>query len=262
MLLDDRSLGDRARCRVASAIGTSHAVFVTVGGHERVGVRFFTATGELPACGHGTVAALAFMATRVDEGVFRTELRTVAQSFMGQARPHPDGIDVSFDAEAADVRTASDAERDLVLSALGAESGIEANGIYAASLGRERLLVPIGSLAALAGLTPDLDCLREGCDRLGLLGCYVYSVPSPTGRLSARMFAPSIGVPEDIANANSTACLLALLAREGVSKITVDMGDSLGNPATITASTEPDRAGAPVRVGGVAKIVATRTVSR
>ena len=261
MLLDDRSLRDRARCRVASAIGTSHAVFVTVGGHERVGVRFFTATGELPACGHGTVAALAFMATRVDERVFRTELRTVAQSFMGQALHHPDGIDVSFDVKAADVRTASDAERDLVLSALGAESGIEANGIYAASLGRERLLVPIGSLAALAGLTPDLNCLREGCDRLGLLGCYVYSVPSPTGRLSARMFAPSIGVPEDIANANSTACLLALLAREGVSKITVDMGDSLGNPATITASTGPDRAGAPVRVGGVAKIAATRTVS-
>jgi trans-2,3-dihydro-3-hydroxyanthranilate isomerase len=45
------------------------------------------------------------------------------------------------------------------------------------------------------------------------------------------MFAPSIGVPEDIANANSTACLAAHLGRG----LAVDMGDALGEPATILA---------------------------
>lgn len=63
------------------------------------------------------------------------------------------------------------------------------------------------------------------------------------------MFAPSIGVPEDIANANSTACLAADLAGRGVTEIAVDMGDSLGSPATITASARPV-----VRVGGVAEV--------
>ena len=42
------------------------------------------------------------------------------------------------------------------------------------------------------------------------------------------MFAPSIGVPEDIANANSTACLAAYLAGEGHRVLRVDIGDSLG----------------------------------
>jgi trans-2,3-dihydro-3-hydroxyanthranilate isomerase len=55
------------------------------------------------------------------------------------------------------------------------------------------------------------------------------------------MFAPSIGVPEDIANANSTACLAAFLGRE----LAVDMGDALGAPSTVVA----DARG----VGGLAK---------
>jgi trans-2,3-dihydro-3-hydroxyanthranilate isomerase len=75
------------------------------------------------------------------------------------------------------------------------------------------------------------------------------------------MFAPSIGVPEDIANANSTACLAAMLARDHVSEITVDMGDSVGSPATITASAQSDGAGLRVRVGGLATIAATGPVS-
>jgi predicted PhzF superfamily epimerase YddE/YHI9 len=193
VLADDGSLPDGARRRVASVTGTSHAVFVAVGDHlahdewiaagerERVSLRFFTGAGELPACGHGTVAALAFLA-----------------------------------------------------------AGFE---------------------AALAGLMPDLDRLRQGCDRLGLLGCFVYSTPSPTARVSARMFAPSIGVPEDIANANSSAGLAALLARTGIAEIAVEMGDALGSPATITAGYDPGRPNGQIRVGGLARIAATRWVS-
>ena len=215
MLADDSSLDDRARSRVASVMGTSHAVFVRARDRGPVGLRFFTAAGELPACGHGTVAALAFLATRDRE--LRAELRTAARSFSGSAIRHRECVEASFDAGLAAVRRATGAERDLVLAAFGSESEIVTTGISAASLGRERLLVPLRSRSALTVLTPNLDCLREGCDRLGLLGCYVYSVPSTTGRLSARMFAPSIGVFEDIANANSTACLAAMLAQGGAS---------------------------------------------
>jgi trans-2,3-dihydro-3-hydroxyanthranilate isomerase len=66
------------------------------------------------------------------------------------------------------------------------------------------------------------------------------------------MFAPSIGVPEDLANANSTACLMAHLAGRGVRRIAVDMGDALGSPATVTAASAPDGR---VELGGGARIV-------
>ncbi|MFD0530238.1 PhzF family phenazine biosynthesis protein [Kitasatospora arboriphila] len=91
------------------------------------------------------------------------------------------------------------------------------------------------SRSELAALAPDADRLRAACDRLGLLGCYAYSPPT-AGRLAARMFAPSIGVPEDIANVNSTACVAARLAGAGVPSVAVDMGDVLGAPATVTAA--------------------------
>jgi trans-2,3-dihydro-3-hydroxyanthranilate isomerase len=68
---------------------------------------------------------------------------------------------------------------------------------------------------------------------------------------------PSIGVPEDIANANSTACLAAHLAARGITDITVDMGDALGSPATITASARKSPTGPKILVGGAA--ITTRT---
>ncbi|MEU7899957.1 PhzF family phenazine biosynthesis protein [Nonomuraea sp. NPDC049152] len=68
------------------------------------------------------------------------------------------------------------------------------------------------------------------------------------------MFAPSIGVAEDIANANSTACLAAYLAGQGITDITVDMGDSLRTPSTITATTRHSPSGPLVHLGGTAEI--------
>jgi trans-2,3-dihydro-3-hydroxyanthranilate isomerase len=116
------------------------------------------------------------------------------------------------------------------------------------------MLVPVVTPEVVAALTPDLDRLREACDRFGLLGCYVHSAPTSAGRVMARMFAPSIGVPEDIANANSTACLAAHLVDRGVTDLTVDMGDALGSLATITASTRQGPTGPKIMVGGAAMI--------
>lgn len=105
-----------------------------------------------------------------------------------------------------------------------------------------------------AGRAPSFATLREARDRYGLLGCYAHSNPNPNGRAAARIFAPSIGVPEDVANANSTACLAAYLADQGVTGIAVDMGDHLGHPSTIIASAQRSSSGTQIRLGGAAKI--------
>jgi trans-2,3-dihydro-3-hydroxyanthranilate isomerase len=68
------------------------------------------------------------------------------------------------------------------------------------------------------------------------------------------MFAPSIGVPEDIANVNSTACLAAHTAGSGTDRLAVDMGDHLGRPSTITATVHHDGPEHRIRVGGQATI--------
>lgn len=251
-VLPETGMSDAGRRRVPADAGASHAVFVHVpratDGNGRTALRFFTTEGELPACGHGTVAALArssgadaFQATLESARTFDATAHRLAGTDVWR---------VSFDPGPVAIRETTDREHQPILDALGAP--IATPGIHEASVGRPRLLVPVASRAELASLTPDFDRLREACDRRGLLGCYVYSPPAPDGRLAARMFAPSIGVPEDIANANSTACLAALLATRGIPEIAVDMGDSLGAPATVTAGGTPTR----VRVGGTARIPA------
>lgn len=260
VLDDEPSLGDAERCAVPRAAGTSHAVFISPA-EGLVSVRFFTAEGELPACGHGTVAALTVLAERAGARQYETMLRAGGRTFLGQATGGDGQYEAVFDPGPVELDVPGPAERAQVLAALGLDP--DACSAYGnpdrtecriASVGRPRMLVRVADRQVLADLAPDLPGLRAACDRLGLLGCYAYSSPSQDGRAAARMFAPSIGVPEDIANANSTACLAAHLAGDGVATVTVDMGDSLGKPSTITASTRPGSAGPVVRVGGAATI--------
>jgi PhzF family phenazine biosynthesis protein len=133
--------------------------------------------------------------------------------------------------------------------------------IVVASPGRERLLVPIANRAVLAGIHPDQPQLAAASRRFGQLGCFVY-VPPSDARLdarpaAARMFAPAIGVPEDVANANSSGCLAAhLLVNGRNSTVTVDQGDALGRPSTVWATAFRTPLGIATRVGGTARVLA------
>ncbi|MGW2787477.1 PhzF family phenazine biosynthesis protein [Streptomyces populi] len=266
-------LTDDERRRVPALAGTSHAVFLSDdrgpddrgpddrgpagSGDERPAVpaRFFTTEGELPACGHGTVAALAFLAARADHGEHRAGLRVSGRVVEGRAVPGtPTSFDVTFGAGPVRLREPTREELALLLPLLGLPA-TAGPGARVASLGRPRLLVPVSTRSALASLSPAPGPLAAACDRLGLLGCFVHSPGPATTRVAARMFAPSIGVPEDIVNVNSSACLAAhLLARHGTPRIDVDMGDTLGCPSTLTAGARHGPPGPLVDITGVAKL--------
>ncbi|GAA0953300.1 hypothetical protein GCM10009554_57480 [Kribbella koreensis] len=251
-VLDEASYTDEERCRIPAELGTSHAVFIRATGVERgrpsYSLRFFTTEGELPACGHGTVAALALLAIRNGGSTFHAVLSTKSRTFEGWAirtrdssvdtphrtdhrPPQPGSVTARFDPGPITLRAAHASELKAITTSLGLDgegrlrgrrqaSEVVASNACVASNGRPRLLLPVRSRAALANLSPDFDLLRATCDRYGLLGCYAYSIPDRHGRAAARMFAPSIGVPEDIANANSTACLAAHLTRSDTTHLT------------------------------------------
>ncbi|KAB2370622.1 PhzF family phenazine biosynthesis protein [Actinomadura montaniterrae] len=262
-VLDDRPMTDAERRAVPALMGTSHAVFLSgADDGPAVSVRFFTAEGELPACGHGTVAALAVLAERAGDDDHHAVLRTSRRSFTGHCVRGADHFTAAFDPGPVELREPTARERDLVVRALGIAPGALGSGLSVASVGRPRMLVPVTTRSALSTLAPDQPGLRAACDELGLLGAYVHTPPTAEGRLAARLFAPSIGVPEDIANANSTACLAAHLAGRGITGISVDMGDALGAPSTITATARQATPGPAVRVGGTATIERTTVLPR
>jgi trans-2,3-dihydro-3-hydroxyanthranilate isomerase len=249
---DGAATTDAERRRLPGRAGASHAAFVarTPRADGGIAVRFFTAAGELPGCGHGTVAAQAVL---LDAGGFTGRQHTAGRTIDVRATRRPDGIEVYFDQGIVSLRAPTDEEHRVAVDALG---GIRPAGdVTVASPGAPRLLVPVADRDALLAAAPDPDALGAATRRLNLLGCFVYTVSTVDERVAARMFAPAIGVREDVANANSTGCLAAhLLVTAGTARIEVEQGDSLGRPATVYAAAEATGDGIRTWVGGLAVI--------
>jgi predicted PhzF superfamily epimerase YddE/YHI9 len=173
---------------------------------------------------------------------------TGGRSFDTVATRGPAGFEVWFDQGTVELWRPLASDRDELLAVLGLASlgSAAARDVVVASPGTPRYLVEVPDVASLARLTPDLERLAT----LDVLGCFAYALVG-ADRAAARMFAPAIGVPEDIANANSTGCLAAHLHSP---MLRVDQGDARGFPSTVLAAAEPGRGGIRVRVGGVAQL--------
>jgi trans-2,3-dihydro-3-hydroxyanthranilate isomerase len=258
-------LADADLMLIPPRTGASHvaAVYSPAAPGQNPPVRFFTCAGELPGCGHGTVAAIAVLALRGARDGFCGWLRVAGRdlevsSSMGTG---PDGNDVVtawFDQGVVSSRDVTSGERDAFLAALGLdrEALHPDHAVTVASPGRERLLIPVVDRAVLARIRPDQEQLAVESRRFGQLGCFVYVPPSLSWPAAARMFAPAIGVPEDVANANSTGCLAAGLLLAGHDPtVVVDQGDALGRPSSVYATAERTERGVATRVGGVARVL-------
>jgi trans-2,3-dihydro-3-hydroxyanthranilate isomerase len=252
-------LADADIALIPPAAGTSHVAVVgppVAAGDSRT-VRFFTSAGELPSCGHGTVAALAVLST--PDGAFQGRLRAGGRDFDASGTHGRSGA-TWFDQGLVERHAAGAGLVGAFLAALGLGAGdLHPDDEPAvASPGRPRLLLPVADRAVLAALRPDQDRLAAASRRHGQLGCFAYTPPSAGQRPAARMFAPAIGVPEDVANANSTGCLAAhLLASGRGPEVAVDQGDALGHPSTVYATAVRTGAGIATRVGGAARITGT-----
>lgn len=214
-------------------------------------MRFLTSAGELTNCGHGTIAAQAVLLHRSGATEHHGRQRTAGRTFATTAIRRRDGVEVWYDQGVIALTDHTDATGGII-AALGLRRTEIAAGVRVASPGTPRLLVPVRDHGTLQSVRPDFDRLATECRRLGYLGCFAYAL-SPTGRTAAaRMFAPTIGVDEDIANANSVGCLAAhLVDTSGNGDIEVHQGDTLGRPSSISASATRTGSGIIARIGGV-----------
>jgi PhzF family phenazine biosynthesis protein len=257
VLIDDAALTDSARRAVVHRAGTSHAAFVDTGTEIAPTVRFFTTHGELMNCGHGTIAAQAVLLDRRGARQHQGQQHTGGRTFDTTAIRRSDGIEVWFEQGIVELQDCTSTGRDGILAPLGIGPDDIAtdDDVRVASPGTPRLLVPVRERQTLLSMKPDLDRLAAECRRLGYLGCFVY-VLSPTRKAAvARMFAPAIGVDEDVVNANSAGCLAAhLLATDRNSNIEVHQGNTLGRPSSVFATATGTREGISTRIGGIAAI--------
>ncbi|MEU7971291.1 PhzF family phenazine biosynthesis isomerase [Micromonospora sp. NPDC049089] len=252
VVIDDAMLIDDERHAIALRAGTSHTAFIDTTTADAPRVRFFTSTGELPNCGHGTIAAQAVLLDRSGATEHHGRQRSGGRTFATTAVRRHDGIEVWFDQGVIALSDHADATGGGIIAALGLQRADIAADLRVASPGMPRLLVAVRDRRTLLSMQPDFDRLATECRLLGYLGCFTYALPPSARTGAARMFAPAIGVDEDIANANSVGCLVAhLLDTYGNSAIEIHQGDTHQSPSSVFASATHTADGIVARIGGL-----------
>lgn len=284
VITDARGLTTKQMAAITREFNFSETVFVLPPenpAHTRR-VRIFTPGAELPFAGHPTVGAAFVLARTGEIELTGDETRIVLEEGVG---PVPvlirseSGIPVFTQLTTARVpeRRAETYDTAMVseVLSLGGDD-IDDGGIYAIeawSAGIPFLFVPVKSLDILGRARVKLDLWEERLRDSPASELFVFveigdSVTSNgvrAGRADfrARMFAPSLGVPEDPATGSAAAAFGGYLAartevREGRLEYTIHQGVEMGRPSLLKVEVDVSaHAVQGVRVGGASVLVSS-----
>jgi len=257
---------------IAKKLPVSHTAFVmeVVDQDHDINIRFFTPNGEIRNCGHATIAAHFLLATEkgTSQG-YMSKQKTQSGVQEVQIYREEGILNVTF--EQSEVLL-SGIEKDVVqellmLFNLSSSDLPEHYPIMLASPGANRFLIPLKSQETLAKLKPGFPAMRSLCERTDSIGCFAFTLSGAEDRWEAqgRMFAPMIGVDEDIINGNSSGCLgayLIHLSNTGFDHtgltLTVYQGHGFGTPGKVVVKAQKSSEKIRTFVGGTA-IIASQT---
>ena len=227
------------------ALGTSHAVFLRAAGSASIRPERHIGSGSSPArriarLGHGTVAALAVLAER--EAATRLPGRTAyatSRAFDGGRAENSYDLTATFDPGPMSLRAPGNRT-----PGIADRLGLTRKPFPTTPAWPQRaarLLLPVGSRAALAELRPDFPVTRHACDRYGLLGCYAYSTPDRTGRRRPGCSPRRSGSPRMSPTPTAPPVWPRISPSSGASPTSLSTWVHLGIPSTITANAQRGR---------------------
>jgi trans-2,3-dihydro-3-hydroxyanthranilate isomerase len=257
---DAKDLTDDQLQQIAREMNLSETVFVfpPTDPAAVVRLRIFTPTQEIPFAGHPVVGAFFVLAelgivplkepiTRVMQecniGLFPVELQAedgqVEQVLMTQPKPEFLGP----------LEETDDLYK--VAVALGLSKHVIADAKWPlefVSTGLPVLIVPVRTLTAVRSIVPDPSAIVDLSSRFGVNGVMVFTTVTvePSASVHARMFAPSIGIPEDPATGSASGALGAYLVQNGVvevgpmTEIIIEQGYEIERPSRILVQVESD----------------------
>lgn len=243
--------------RIAHTLNYSHTAFLTELGLDVVNIRFFTPQQELQNCGHATIAAHVARAYQMATSTW-VKQKTIAGVQEVEIRREDGAVQVYFKQNEVQF---TDIEPD-VISGLRSFLKIppaaldDRYPIILASPGANRFLVTLNSQVVLEQMRPAFSALKHFCELHESIGCFVVALTSPT-EATARMFAPSIGIDEDIINGNSSGCLGAyLLKLYNIQELTlpVHQGHAFNRPGTVIVKAKQVAGKIETWIGGTATI--------
>ncbi len=229
VVADGRELSAEQMQRIAREMNLSETVFVLPareGGD--LGVRIFTPSTELPFAGHPILGCA--IAAGAALGLEHVTLETAGGPVAVALEPNDGLVGGGRMSQPIPTWSAFSDEAEL-LAALGLTASRAPVEIY--TNGPRHVYVALENESAVAMLNPDMTALKD----LGEAGfsCFAGS----GSRWKTRMFAPSLGVPEDPATGSAAGPLAVHLSRHGLidfgEEIEISQGAEIGRPSLLRA---------------------------
>jgi PhzF family phenazine biosynthesis protein len=215
---------------LARQFNLSETTFILPSAHAAARVRIFTPTYEMPFAGHPTLGT-AHVCRALALGSDSLELEMQAGTIPVRAA----GDRWTLTAPSASWREC-DAPARALAAALGLEEGDIGDRPLWVKAGKEQLVVPLTSTAAVQRALPDSRRLMSICSEDGHSMAYVFAFEGP-GRALARFFFPqSTAIIEDPATGSATAnfggwCLA--MQRPLPLDLQISQGEQVGRPSSL-----------------------------
>jgi PhzF family phenazine biosynthesis protein len=221
-------------------------------------IRFFSPTGEVPMCGHATVAANHVRALLAGAAGLDVTQKTRIGLIPVEVRARDGGTEVWMTLPVIEPgRPLDGRQRERLLGALDLRDRdlIPGAPLQIVSSGNSMLMTPIAERATLHALSPDLPALASLCEDVRARACFAFTLDAEPGVFAhARMFAPALGISEDPVTGTAYGPLGIYLVRNGLARhdgaslrFRARQGEAMGRPGTASVEVIIER-GAPVRV--------------
>ena len=269
---DARGLTDEQMTSITREFNFSESTFVFPPEDPRHTrrVRIFTPGYELPFAGHPTVGTAIVLALSGDIPLTGEETQIVFEEGVG---PCPVTIRAeNGKAVFAQLTTAQPPEKrnhpyavDDIAAMLSLESGDVGEEIEAWSVGVPYVVVPIRSIEALGRARIRYDVWERVLKDTWAPEVFLFT-EQEEGVVRARMFAPTLGIPEDPATGSAAGSLAGYRAAratqsDGTLRFTVHQGVEMGRPSRLEVEVDlKGGAAQSVRVGGAAVLVSSGTL--
>jgi len=221
------ALNEQQKIEIAKQLGFSETAYVSTG-KRGFKLEYFTPAGEVPLCGHATIASFIVM---------RDQLALSKNTYIIETKSGD--LDVILDGDMVymeqnkpqfyETLAKADVAKCFDLDVASEEFPIEIG-----STGLRDIMLPIRSLDILEAMNPDFDEISSVSRKFGVVGIHTFSVIGK--RIVCRNFAPLFNVPEESATGTSNCVLASYLWRNKIvrrNEYVFEQGYALGSPSEI-----------------------------
>ena len=222
IVLDSDTLSEKDMQKISANLGFSESAFVMRSEKADYKVRFFSPTQEVDICGHATVAAFYCLIEsgriRFEDGDEKT-LNMETRTGVFKVICHKDGFIEMVQDKAQYTDVAVD-KRDIAKMLNIKETDIMDFPLQIVSVGTPKLIIPITSLKTLFKIQPNLEAIKEYCEKSGAKGFYPFTSETidMDSDFYARQFNPLFGIDEDPITGIAAGALGAYIVHNKISK--------------------------------------------